>query len=297
MGARTGAGVRREDRRGGDHGRDPRRADDREGRRDSRLPQRHADLRGALRPPARPRAARRHDLRRRPRAASASACRSSSPRSQDDLIRRRSMMEVWARSSNGMLGRTGDYLNAAIMAMAGASEWFAQADPAFGDEHPRLLRARARARPAAHAHADPAAGQPLEDRLRAGRRRYLAARIVEEDDNGVVIRGARMLATIGPIADELVVIPVDRDPRQRRRRALLVRVRDPNSTPGLRFLCRESFDLGRSHFDHPLGSRFDEIDAVVVFDDVLRALRALLRARATRSSATASTPTPRPPCT
>jgi 4-hydroxyphenylacetate 3-monooxygenase len=27
-------------------------------------------------------------------------------------------------------------------------------------------------------------------------------------------------------------------------------------------------DYGRSHFDHPLGSRFEEIDAVVVFDDV-----------------------------
>ena len=27
-------------------------------------------------------------------------------------------------------------------------------------------------------------------------------------------------------------------------------------------------DYGRSHFDHPLGSRFEEMDAVVVFDDV-----------------------------
>src|SRR5207247_11904 len=43
----------------------------------------------------------------------------------------------------------------------------------------------------------------------------------------------------------------------------------PVGTPGLRFLCRESFDLGRSHFDHPLGSRFEEMDCVVFFDDVL----------------------------
>ena len=43
----------------------------------------------------------------------------------------------------------------------------------------------------------------------------------------------------------------------------------PCGTPGLRFLCRESFDLGRSHFDHPLGSRFEEMDCVVFFDDVL----------------------------
>jgi 4-hydroxyphenylacetate 3-monooxygenase len=34
-------------------------------------------------------------------------------------------------------------------------------------------------------------------------------------------------------------------------------------------MCRESLDQGRSHFDHPLGSRFEEMDAVVFFDDVL----------------------------
>ena len=43
----------------------------------------------------------------------------------------------------------------------------------------------------------------------------------------------------------------------------------PCSTPGLRFLCRESFDLERSHFDHPLASRFEEMDCLVFFDDVL----------------------------
>jgi len=31
----------------------------------------------------------------------------------------------------------------------------------------------------------------------------------------------------------------------------------------------KGFDYGRSHFDHPLGSRFEEMDALVVFDDVL----------------------------
>ncbi|MGH3171738.1 MAG: 4-hydroxyphenylacetate 3-hydroxylase C-terminal domain-containing protein, partial [Trebonia sp.] len=42
----------------------------------------------------------------------------------------------------------------------------------------------------------------------------------------------------------------------------------PCDAPGLRFIVREPLDYGRSHFDHPLGSRFDEPDAVVVFDDV-----------------------------
>jgi 4-hydroxyphenylacetate 3-monooxygenase len=42
----------------------------------------------------------------------------------------------------------------------------------------------------------------------------------------------------------------------------------PTSTMGLKFLCRESF-AENSTFDHPLASRFDEQDAVVIFDDVV----------------------------
>ncbi|MGH8336974.1 MAG: 4-hydroxyphenylacetate 3-hydroxylase C-terminal domain-containing protein, partial [Gammaproteobacteria bacterium] len=38
---------------------------------------------------------------------------------------------------------------------------------------------------------------------------------------------------------------------------------------GLKFICRDSFDAGRSHFDAPLASRFEEMDCVVVFDQVL----------------------------
>jgi 4-hydroxyphenylacetate 3-monooxygenase len=43
----------------------------------------------------------------------------------------------------------------------------------------------------------------------------------------------------------------------------------PNDTPGLSFQGREPLDLGKSHRDHPLGSRFDEMDAMVYFDDVV----------------------------
>ena len=190
------------------------------------------------------------------------------PRTAEDVVRRRLMMEVWARSSNGMLGRTGDYLNAAIMAMAGAADWFAQADPQYGSnirnyyervrEHDLLLT---------HTLITPQANRSKAVSQQA--EPFLAARIVEENDNGVVIRGARMLATIGPIADELVVMPstVIRGGADDAPYAFALAI--PTDTAGLRFLCRESFDLGRSSFDHPLASRYEEIDAIVIFDDVL----------------------------
>ena len=40
------------------------------------------------------------------------------------------------------------------------------------------------------------------------------------------------------------------------------------ATPGLTFLCRDSYSVPGNAFDHPLSSRFDEQDAFVIFDDV-----------------------------
>ena len=42
----------------------------------------------------------------------------------------------------------------------------------------------------------------------------------------------------------------------------------PMSTPGLKFICRDSCSTQGNLFDHPLSSRFDEQDAFVIFDDV-----------------------------
>jgi 4-hydroxyphenylacetate 3-monooxygenase len=94
------------------------------------------------------------------------------------------------------------------------------------------------------------------------------AHIVREDDNGIVIRGARMLATIGPFADELLVFPstVLRNTPEDKQYSFACAI--PNDANGLRYLAREPLDYGRPRHDHPLGSRFEEPDAVVIFDDV-----------------------------
>src|SRR5581483_7330528 len=43
----------------------------------------------------------------------------------------------------------------------------------------------------------------------------------------------------------------------------------PVATPGLRFICRESLDLGAPLADHPLSARYEEMDAVAIFHEVL----------------------------
>jgi 4-hydroxyphenylacetate 3-monooxygenase len=192
------------------------------------------------------------------------------PRTTDDLVRRRGMMSHWAHTSFGMMGRTPDFLNVSIMAMAGAGDYFAQNRPEFKRNiinyyeyvrerdlvltHTLVNLQRNRA----------PVGTPVEDRT------DVALSVVRETDEGIVVRGPRVLATLGPLADEIAVYPA----RSHRlpgsaldRYAFAFAI--PCGTPGLRFLCRESYDQGRSHFDHPLGSRFEEMDAIVFFDDVL----------------------------
>ena len=43
----------------------------------------------------------------------------------------------------------------------------------------------------------------------------------------------------------------------------------PVATPGLQFICRESLDPGGNPADHPLAARYEEMDAVAVFHEVV----------------------------
>ena len=54
------------------------------------------------------------------------------PETVGDLEKRRKMMSVWARRTNGMMGRTPDYMNVSFMAMAAAQKYFEQSRSEFG---------------------------------------------------------------------------------------------------------------------------------------------------------------------
>ena len=189
------------------------------------------------------------------------------PRTIDDLHQRTRAMKAWADYSHGMMGRTPDYLNSSLMAFAAASDFFNQNDPRFG-EHVENYYKKAREEDLCLTHTliNPQANRSVGPSQQKDP--YLAARVVEERDDGIVVRGARMLATLGPIADEVEVFPstvVKADPADAPYAFGFV---VPCSTPGLKFVCRETYDLNRSKHDHPLGSRFEEMDSMLIFDNV-----------------------------
>ncbi|MEO6827669.1 MAG: 4-hydroxyphenylacetate 3-monooxygenase, oxygenase component [Microbacteriaceae bacterium] len=189
------------------------------------------------------------------------------PRTVEDLERRRAAIEVWARYSNGFLGRTGDYMNSALTALAAAESWFSQADPKYGENIRNYYEyARENDLLATHTLIPPQVNRSVSGSEQLGGQ--LSARIIEEREDGIVIHGARMLATLAPIADELLVFPstVLRGTPEDAPYSYAFAIQ--NDAPGIRYLCRTSLYNGGSTFDEPLASRFEEMDAVVVFDNV-----------------------------
>jgi len=192
------------------------------------------------------------------------------PKSIGDLEHRHRMMAHWAKASFGMMGRTPDFLNVSLMAMAQAGDYFAQNRPEFKDNiqnyyeyvrendlvltHTLVNLQRTRS----------TTTTPLVDTT------GVALAVTKETEDGLIVNGARVLATLGPLSDEIAVYPArsHRLPDGSEGRYSFA-FAIPSDTKGLRYLCRESYDLERSNFDHPLGSRFEEMDAIVFFDNVL----------------------------
>ena len=188
------------------------------------------------------------------------------PRSRDELIAIGDLMYERGKFTNGMMGRMPDYLNRAIAGYAGSADFLAVQDQRFPDNMRNYLTyLREADLSLTHTLINPQINRAVGTAQQKDP--FLAARVKEETDAGIVIRGARMLATL-PISDEIMVFPSTLLRSAEEDAPYAFGFAIPNHTPGLKFQCRETVDYGRNHYDHPLGSRYEEMDAVVFFDDV-----------------------------
>jgi 4-hydroxyphenylacetate 3-monooxygenase len=191
------------------------------------------------------------------------------PQSVDDLAGRREMVKRWADATCGMLGRSPDFMNIFVAGLAGAAAELGWRDPRFADNM-RAYHALVRDRDLCLTHT---LVNPQVDRSKPVEQQSkdLAARIVEETDRGIVIRGARMVSTLCAYANELLVMPSTYIANSKEAEPYAIGFAVAVDSPGLRFICRPSVihQNAASVMDYPLSSRFDETDAVVVFDDVM----------------------------
>jgi aromatic ring hydroxylase len=189
------------------------------------------------------------------------------PKSPEDLRRRGLGLEKLARYSMGTLGRTPDYVSVTLAGFAGRPDVFGKNGDKRAVEALRRFQREVAERDLALTHTivHPVADKSVDDV--SGLNGELALRIVKRSDQGIVVRGARVLATLGPFADEMFVypgqpLPKHADPDY----ALAFSV--PLNARGLRTICRDHYASEGRQVDHPFSSRFDEQDAFVIFDDV-----------------------------
>ncbi len=182
--------------------------------------------------------------------------------SPDELYAARDAIAAWARLSYGFMGRSPDY-KAAFMATLGAAPEFyspfeANAEAWYRRYAEQVLFLN-------HVLINP----PIDRNKAVHEVEDVYLHAVKERDDGIVVRGTKMLATGSALTHATFVAQnaaVNLEEGKSEDYALVFIA--PMDTPGMKLISRRSYeDSARSPWDNPLSSRFDENDAVVIFDN------------------------------
>ena len=189
------------------------------------------------------------------------------PTSYEDMRKRRTALETWGALHAGFMGRAPDHVASCIAGMYMGLEQF----QAYNPDRARALSDYYRHARDNDLYLTYVIINPQADRSKAANEQvdpFLTAGVVERNKDGLVIRGAKMLATGAVTADEVFVSCIQPLRPGDERYALSFAI--PMNSKGLKILSRKSYEQGAtSVFDNPMASRFDENDAVLYFDDVL----------------------------
>jgi 4-hydroxyphenylacetate 3-monooxygenase len=182
--------------------------------------------------------------------------------SREDLIGQREAIAHWARMTYGWMGRTPDYKAALMNALAANDELYGQFAANAKAWH---RRAQDYVLFMNHAIVNP----PVDRGKAADQVKDVFITIQKETDAGVYVSGAKVVATSSALTHynflgQNAAMPIhDSD--------LAVMFLTPMNVPGVKLLCRTSYEMAASvmgtPFDYPLSSRFDENDAIFVFDN------------------------------
>jgi 4-hydroxyphenylacetate 3-monooxygenase len=191
------------------------------------------------------------------------------PRSADDLRRRGVGLARISELSMGVMGRLPDYMNVTFAGFAGnPTDWRGpNGENEEGSANMVAWQKRLRRNDLSCTHTivHPTVDKVLDKNFVDN---PVPLHKVGETKNSIIVRGARVIATLAPFADEQTVYPSHPlPPGSSPAYALSFTV--AMDTPGLVFLCRDSGSRPNTDpFDAPFSSRFDEQDAFCIFDDV-----------------------------
>ena len=188
------------------------------------------------------------------------------PRTTQDLFEARDAIAEWARLSWGTLSRGPDYKAALVGTLAGDAEFYGEFAPNVRRWYEKIADEVM--------FVNLSLANPAGDRSKPpGEQRDVYLHVVKERDDGIIVRGARLVSTGAAFSHVTYMsqyIPVTGLAENEADLALAFFV--PFTAPGIKFIGRYSYEylakkIG-SPFDYPLSSRFDESDLSIVLDDV-----------------------------
>ncbi len=190
------------------------------------------------------------------------------PRSVNDLHRRHLGLTRISELSMGVMGRTPDYMNVTFAGFADDRTRWAGPDSINVEGHDNLVAFQKRLRrddlSLTHTIIHPTVDKAKDANFVGN---PVPLHKVGETANSIIVRGCRLLATLAPYADEQTVYPSTPLPPGANDYALSFTV--AMDAPGLVFLCRDSgIRPNADPVDAPFSTRFDEQDALCIFDNV-----------------------------
>ena len=186
------------------------------------------------------------------------------PKTLDELVKGRDAIAEWARIGYGFIGRAPDY-KAAFLGTLGANSDFY--DP-YQDNAKRWYKySQERVPFVNHAIIHP----PVDRDRPPNEVADVCVHIEKETDAGVIVSGAKVVATGSALTNYTFVAHHGLTPLQDKNFAIVFMI--PTNAKGVKLICRTSFEMTAtamgSPYDYPLSSRLDENDAVFILDHVL----------------------------
>ena len=183
-------------------------------------------------------------------------------RSREEVIKQRDANAVWARITYGWMGRSPDYKAAFLNTLGANAEFYGK----FADNARAWhVRGQEAVLYVNHALVNP----PIDRSKPVEQVKDVYVSIQKETDAGIYVSGAKVVATnsalthynfLGQNMGQEITDP-----------SMVVMFIAPMDTPGIKLICRPSYEFAAaatgSPWDYPLTSRFDENDAIFVFDN------------------------------
>ncbi|MDT8345683.1 MAG: 4-hydroxyphenylacetate 3-hydroxylase family protein [Thermohalobaculum sp.] len=203
------------------------------------------------------------------------------PLSEADWWAKRRATDHVMEEIGGVVTRVGDETVGEMWSLYDGQDVLAEIDPQFArniEDH--ILRVIARDPFHVSANTD-----PKGDRSKRPQDQDpdMLLHVVRETDAGIVVRGAKY-ETAAAYANQAFTKPTIANWGDAAYSDYAVGFVCDLGSPGLKFICRTGFTGRADARDYPLANRFDEVDTLVVFDDVLIPWENVLFYRHTRAA-------------